>query len=156
MFFSFFDSSIQFCFLLIEFHCTFSISFKMPPYYAYYYCILIRCDRPSGYLFFVPALLISLLKPSLLTFFLCLSISFWLFSCASVWKTLLGEYHNSCCHNEFCKIRMLINLRPADRRELHQRALGAASADGVHRRQAAGARNRHRRRAILRAGRYSH
>ena len=30
------------CFLLFEFHCTFSIYYKILPYYVYYYCILIR------------------------------------------------------------------------------------------------------------------
>ena len=29
-------------FLLIEFHCNFSISYKRITYYVYYYCILIR------------------------------------------------------------------------------------------------------------------
>ena len=32
----------KFCFLSIEFHCTFSISYKILPYYVYYYCIVIR------------------------------------------------------------------------------------------------------------------
>ena len=38
-----FDFSIvrPFYFLLIEFHCTFSISYKIS-YYVYYYCILIK------------------------------------------------------------------------------------------------------------------
>ena len=40
---SFFDYLSAFCFLLIEFHCTFSISYKMLQYFAYYYYyILIR------------------------------------------------------------------------------------------------------------------
>ena len=38
--FSFFDCSSPFCFLLIEFHCTFSISYKIS-YFVYYYFILI-------------------------------------------------------------------------------------------------------------------
>ena len=40
--FKFFDFSSPFCFLLMGFHCTFSISYKILPYYVYYYCILIR------------------------------------------------------------------------------------------------------------------
>ena len=40
--FLFFDCSSPFCFLSIEFYCTFSISYKILPYYVYYYCIQIR------------------------------------------------------------------------------------------------------------------
>ena len=29
-------------FLLIEIHCTFSFSYKILPYFLYYYCILVR------------------------------------------------------------------------------------------------------------------
>ena len=39
---SFFDYLSSFCFLLIEFHCSFSISYKILPDYVYYYCISIR------------------------------------------------------------------------------------------------------------------
>ena len=39
---SFFDYLSPFCFLLIEFHCSFSISYKILPDYVYYYCISIR------------------------------------------------------------------------------------------------------------------
>ena len=39
--YSFFDCSSPFCFLLIEFHCTFSISYKILQSYVYYYCIYI-------------------------------------------------------------------------------------------------------------------
>ena len=39
---SFFDYLSPFCFLLIEFHCTFSISYKMLQSFVYYYYILIR------------------------------------------------------------------------------------------------------------------
>ena len=42
MIFHFFDCLSPFSFLLIEFHCTFSISYRTLPYYVYYYCILIR------------------------------------------------------------------------------------------------------------------
>ena len=36
---SFFEYLSLFCFLSIEFHCTFSISYKILPYFVYYYCI---------------------------------------------------------------------------------------------------------------------
>ena len=36
---SFFEYLSPFCFLSIEFHCTFSISYKILPYFVYYYCI---------------------------------------------------------------------------------------------------------------------
>ena len=39
--FSFFDCSSTFCFLLIEFHCTFSISYTILTNLVYYYSILI-------------------------------------------------------------------------------------------------------------------
>ena len=40
--FSIFHCSSPFYYLLIEFHCTFSIPYKMLQYYVYYYYILIR------------------------------------------------------------------------------------------------------------------
>ena len=39
---SFFEYLSPFCFLSIEIHCTFSISYKILPYFIYYYCILVR------------------------------------------------------------------------------------------------------------------
>ena len=39
---SFFEDVSPFCFLSIEIHCTFSISYKILPYFIYYYCILVR------------------------------------------------------------------------------------------------------------------
>ena len=39
---SFFEYLSPFVFLSIEFHCTFSISYKILPYFVYYYSILIR------------------------------------------------------------------------------------------------------------------
>ena len=36
---SFFEYLSQFCFLSIEFHCTFSISYKRLPCFVQYYCI---------------------------------------------------------------------------------------------------------------------
>ena len=40
--FAFFEYLSPFCFLSIEFHCAFSISYKILPYFVYYYCILVR------------------------------------------------------------------------------------------------------------------
>ena len=37
----FFDYLSPFYFLLIEFHCTFSISYKILPDHVYYYCVSI-------------------------------------------------------------------------------------------------------------------
>ena len=39
---SFFEYLSPFCFLSIELHCTFSISYKILLHFVYYYCILIR------------------------------------------------------------------------------------------------------------------
>ena len=39
---SFFEYLSPFCFLSIEFHCTFSISYKILLHFVYYSCILIR------------------------------------------------------------------------------------------------------------------
>ena len=53
-------------FLLIEFHWTFALSYKILTNYVYYYCILIRClnrNVPSGLLSFEPALLLSIITP---------------------------------------------------------------------------------------------
>ena len=65
---SFFEYLSPFCFLSIELHCSFSISYK---YYHILFIIIIfwlGCDRPSGLLFFVPALLLSRLTPLCLPF----------------------------------------------------------------------------------------
>ena len=42
LFFIFFDCSGPFCFMVIQFDSTFSISYKILTNYVYYYCILIR------------------------------------------------------------------------------------------------------------------
>ena len=39
---SFFNYLSPFCFLLIEFHCSFTISYKILLDYVYYYCVSIR------------------------------------------------------------------------------------------------------------------
>ena len=67
--FYFFDCSSPFCFLLIEFNCTFYISYKWIPYYIYYYCVLISWWQAVGTTFsFMPALLLSILIPLFLPF----------------------------------------------------------------------------------------
>ena len=60
---SFFDYLSPFCFLLIEFYCTF-------PFLRQFYQIMfiisvfrLGCARPSGLLLFVPAVLFSILTP---------------------------------------------------------------------------------------------
>ena len=82
----FFDCSGPFCFLLIEFHCTFPYLLK---YYNIMFIIILLClgsGRPSGLLFFVPALLLSILTPLFLSSSSVYLISFSLFPCASVWE----------------------------------------------------------------------
>ena len=39
---SFLEYLSPFCVLSIEFHCTFSISYKILLYFVHYYCILVR------------------------------------------------------------------------------------------------------------------
>ena len=59
---SYFDYLSLFCFLLIEFHCTFPYLIK---YYHIMFIIIVfwlDSDSPSA-LFFVPALLLSILSP---------------------------------------------------------------------------------------------
>ena len=65
---------VHFIFLLIEFHCTFSINYKILPYYVYYYCIFIRL----GLLSFVPDFPLSILKPFFLPS-LPVSLSYFIF-----------------------------------------------------------------------------
>ena len=48
-------------FLSIEFRCTFSISYKILIYFVYIIVFWLGCDRPSGFLLFVSALLLSIL-----------------------------------------------------------------------------------------------
>ena len=60
---SFFEYLSPFYFSLIEFHCTFSISYK---YYHILFIIIVfwlGCDLPSALLFFMLALLLSILTP---------------------------------------------------------------------------------------------
>ena len=96
--------------LLIEFHCTFSIPYKILTnyvyyyYYYYYYCILIRIVyRPSGLHFsFDPALLFSILTSLVLP---SSSITLSYFILAVLLRECLGKH--SCMspisynHNEW-------------------------------------------------------
>ena len=70
----FFKYLSSFCFLSIEFHRTFSISYKILPYYVYYY-ILIRMLQ--AYRPFFPCPRASFhTHASLLTFFVCFFVLF--------------------------------------------------------------------------------
>ena len=86
---SFFEYLSPFCFLSIEFHCTFSISYKILPYFVCYYSILRGSDRLSGLLSFVPALLFSILTP---LFCSSSSVPLSYFSLAVPMRECLGKY----------------------------------------------------------------
>ena len=100
---SFFEYLSQFCFLSIEFYCTYYISYKILPYFVYYYCILIRMRQAVGTSFF----------RARFAFFhthACLLISFAYFfilfhSCCShaqvFGKTLVHEFPISYSHTEW-------------------------------------------------------
>ena len=86
--FEFFDCLIPFSFLLIEFHCTFSICFEILPYYVYYYyCILIRWWWAVGTSLFPPHFTSFHLMP----FFLPSSVSLSYFILAVPMRQCLGE-----------------------------------------------------------------
>ena len=86
-----------FCFLLIEFHDYFSISYKIYPYFLYY-CYILGNDRPLGLLFFIPTPYTSFhsqashFLPSfsdlLCYFILAVPMRAWVF-----WKALVHEFH---------------------------------------------------------------
>ena len=99
--FSFFNCSSLFCSLLIVFHCTFSISYKILQYYIQY-CILIRLSSTVGASFFRSCFTPFHTQASIFTFFVCCFILFHSFYChAQVFgKTLLHEFHTSCSHTE--------------------------------------------------------
>ena len=102
--FLFFGCLSLFCFLLIEFHCIFSISYKIQKNYVYYYCILTRIAQAVGPFFsFMPALLLSILTPLFLSSSSVYVTSFLLFLSASVWGaiSLVHEYHISDSHTEW-------------------------------------------------------
>ena len=85
---SFFDYLSPFCFLLIEFHCSFFMSYKILPDYICYCCISIRMWWAVGTSFIRARCTFFHTHASLLSVFRlshCL-ISFLLFPCVSVWK----------------------------------------------------------------------
>ena len=90
-------------FLLIEFHCTFSISYKILRIIFIIVAFWLGSNRPLVLLFFfMPALLLSILTP----FFVpSCSVSFLFHSCcshASVFgKTLVHQFHISYSHTEW-------------------------------------------------------
>ena len=75
MIFSLFDCLSPF--LLIEFHCTFSVSYKIQTNFVYYHCILIRTVQAVGTSFFFRSRFFSFhTYASLLAFFVCFLSSF--------------------------------------------------------------------------------
>ena len=92
----------KFCFLLIEFHCTFPFLIK---YYRILFIIIVfwlGCDRPSGLLLFVPALLLSAVTPLFLpsSFF---SLSYFVLAVPmrECLGKLLHEFPMSYSHTEW-------------------------------------------------------
>ena len=98
---SFFDYLSSFCFLSIEFHCTFSISFKILPTLFIIIVFWLGCDRPSGHLLFVPALLLSILTPLFLP---SSSVSLSYFAHAMPMPECLGKHS---CMSSPCPIAIL-------------------------------------------------
>ena len=99
----FFDYLSSFWFLLIEFYCTFFISYKILEYYVYYYYILIRMWQADRTTFFCAHFASFHTHASLLTFFICLFILFHSFcSHARMFlKTLMDEFPISYSHTEW-------------------------------------------------------
>ena len=94
---SFFEYLSSFCFLSIEFHYTFSIS--VIKYYQIMLIIIVfwlGCDRPSGHLFFMSALLFSILTPLFLP---PSSVSLSYFILAVPTRRRLGKH--SCMSSQF-------------------------------------------------------
>ena len=90
------------CFLWILFHSTFSISYKIVFWLGIIFWL--GSDRPSGLLFFVPALLLSMhTHVSLLTFFVCFFILFhsWCVHERAFGKTLGHEFRISYSHTDW-------------------------------------------------------
>ena len=100
---SFFNYLNPFCFLLIEFHQTFSISYNILPYFVYYYCILSTMSYAVGTYFFRARFASFHTHASLLTFFVCFFILFR--SCCSharvFGKTHVHEFPMSYSHTEW-------------------------------------------------------
>ena len=107
-------NSSPFCFLLNEFHCSFSIFYKIIQYYVMFINTVcwLGCDRLSGLLLFVPALFPSILT----TPFLFSSGFFVLFHswCSHAWvfgKTLLREFPVSYSHTGWYFLFSLFGAR---------------------------------------------
>ena len=94
---SFFEYLSPFCFLSIEIHCTFSISYKILPYFIFI-VFWLGCDRPSGLLLFVPAVVFSILVP---LFCVSSSVSLSYFILAVPMRECLGKH--SCISSHFLK-----------------------------------------------------
>ena len=93
---SFFEYLSPFCFLSIEFHCTFPFLIK---YYYILFIIIVfwlGCDRPSGHLLFRVRFAFFHTHASLLTTFVCFIILFHSFCWSMRWsylsKILKSEY----------------------------------------------------------------
>ena len=91
----FFEYLSSFCFLSIEFHCTFSISYKILPYFVYYYCILVRMWYAVGTSFIRARCTFFHTHASLLCVFVCLIY----FILAVPMRKCLGKH--SCMSNSF-------------------------------------------------------
>ena len=99
-YFPFLNYSSPFCFLLIEFHCTFSISYKILTYYG----ILIMIVYAVGISSFFCARFTSIhTHSSLLAFIFCYFVL--LHSCCShagvFGKTHVRKFPISCSHTEW-------------------------------------------------------
>ena len=98
---SFFEYLSSFCFLSIEFHCTFSISYKILPFLFIIIVFRLGCDRPSGLLLFVPAVLFSILTP---LFCVSLSVSLSYVVLAVPMRKCLGKHS---CMSSPCPVAIL-------------------------------------------------
>ena len=81
---------VHFVFCSLNFITLFLYLIK---YYNIMFIIIVfwlECDRPSGLIFFVSALLLSILMPPFLPSSSVYLISFLLFTCASVWENTLA------------------------------------------------------------------
>ena len=81
-------SIIQVHLIFYSLNFTILFSFLIKYYHIMFISIVfwLGCDRPSGHLFFLPALLLSILTPLLPSSFVPYLISFLLFPFASVWE----------------------------------------------------------------------
>ena len=98
----FFEYLSPFSFLLIDFHCAFSISWKILQFFFIIFVFWLGCDRLSGLLLFVPALLLSILTPLLLPTS-SVSLSYFVLAVPMrvFGKTLVYEFPMSYSHNEW-------------------------------------------------------